>query len=73
MKTADRVPVPPGKQRGRRPVDEPLDSTISTAVTEREHDAMIRLASANRAQSTSSYWRRVVVFHLRQHGVLPTD
>jgi len=42
-------------------------------LTQREHDALIRLASERRAPSLSDYGRRVVVLHLQQAGILPTD
>jgi len=64
----------PTRPRGRpKRADEPLTSIVSTCLTRREHDAMIKLANESRAESFSQYGRSVFVLHLRRSGQLPTD
>lgn len=66
---ADR-PMPSSLPRGRPRVKEPRTSTISIAVTPREHDELIRVATARRAPSLSDYGRRVLFLSL---GISSTD
>jgi len=61
--------TPAPAPRGRPRVKEPRTSTISIAVTPREHDELIRVANARRA-TLSDYGRRVLFLSL---GISSTD